>query len=289
MGHVADARLQDDAFFDDLSCEDQLLFWGRFKGIPRQILRSQVRARLREVRLDQKLWHEHPSSFSGGEQRLVSVAISVVRVPKVLFWDEPTTGLDIHARRRLVTMLKQVKEGRKEGGSTQRCAVVITTHSPTEVEEVADHIVVLASGETLSRGTPNEIKEDVWKRVGGIEMRTCLWSGAMCVFRHVMHVYTSTAGTLHIRAPRKGTFVDTATDLSQEVLPSVRKMVEQPHVNHWLLRAEEGGFKIPSFPSSIPKSTCSVSNKRLMTLEDSILWWFDHEDDIRGAHAGGRV
>jgi len=94
-------------------------------------------------------------ALSGGMRRRLDLAAALVASPPVLFLDEPTTGLDPHARHELWGLLREhVREG---------ATLVLTTQYLDEADRLADQIVVLDHGTVVARGTPVELKA----RVGG--------------------------------------------------------------------------------------------------------------------------
>ncbi len=87
--------------------------------------------------------------LSGGQRRRVALAVSVVGDPDVIFLDEPTTGLDPYARRRLWGYIRKLKrEGR---------AVVLTTHYLDEAQVLSDRVIMLKEGKIVMEGSPAEI------------------------------------------------------------------------------------------------------------------------------------
>ena len=94
--------------------------------------------------------------LSGGQQRRVQFALAVCGRPRVLFLDEPTTGLDIEARQGL---WRGVRELVAEGAS-----VLLTTHYLEEAEALADRVVVLASGRVVAEGSLDEVRARVDQR-----------------------------------------------------------------------------------------------------------------------------
>jgi len=83
--------------------------------------------------------------LSGGEQQRVSLALALVGRPELVFLDEPSAGLDVHARLAMWTLLEELRGS----GVT----VVLTTHSMEEAERLADHVVVIDQGRTIAAGT----------------------------------------------------------------------------------------------------------------------------------------
>jgi ABC-2 type transport system ATP-binding protein len=101
------------------------------------------------------------STWSGGMKRRLDLAMSLVGTPRVLFLDEPTTGLDPTGR----STMWEVVRGLLTGGVT----VVLTTQYLEEADRLADHVVVIDGGRVAASGTPAELKG----RVGGsrLELR----------------------------------------------------------------------------------------------------------------------
>lgn len=90
--------------------------------------------------------------MSGGEQRRVSAAAALVGRPRLVFLDEPTTGLDAAGRRAFHDLIRQ----RVAGGVT----VLLTTHLMDDVERLADHVVVMSAGRDLAHGSVTDLVGD---------------------------------------------------------------------------------------------------------------------------------
>jgi ABC-2 type transport system ATP-binding protein len=94
--------------------------------------------------------------LSGGQKRQVQFALALVGRPELLFLDEPTVGLDIHAREALWKVVRDLKH---EG-----CSIVLTTHYLEEAEALADRVVVMAKGRLVASGSVNEIRSYVTRK-----------------------------------------------------------------------------------------------------------------------------
>lgn len=88
-------------------------------------------------------------NLSGGQKQRVYLACALINNPKILFLDEPTTGLDPQARRLIWDLLKK----QKEVGS----ALLLTTHYMDEAEQLADRIFIVDHGKVIASGTPQEL------------------------------------------------------------------------------------------------------------------------------------
>ncbi len=101
--------------------------------------------------LDQKLLHSPVKNLSGGMKRKLEIIRSLMHKPKVLFLDEPTTGLDPASRRSLWKYLQQIRE-------EDKVTIFLTTHYLEEAEG-ADYICIVDNGKIVAQGSPGEIKE----------------------------------------------------------------------------------------------------------------------------------
>jgi ABC-2 type transport system ATP-binding protein len=88
--------------------------------------------------------------LSGGQKRRLAVALAFVGTPRAVFLDEPTTGLDVEARRRVWDAIRAYAEN---GGT-----VLLTTHYLEEADALASRVAVIAGGTTLAEGSPAEVK-----------------------------------------------------------------------------------------------------------------------------------
>jgi ABC-2 type transport system ATP-binding protein len=89
--------------------------------------------------------------YSGGMRRRLDIALGLVHRPRVLFLDEPTTGLDPEAR---VAMWEEV--GRL--ATQESLTILLTTHYLEEADELADRLAIVSRGKVVAEGTPNELK-----------------------------------------------------------------------------------------------------------------------------------
>lgn len=87
--------------------------------------------------------------LSGGQKQRLLLALALVNDPKVLFLDEPTTGLDPHARRNFWDLINHIK--------TQGKTIVLTTHYMDEAEYLCDHIELMDKGRIIEKGHPNSL------------------------------------------------------------------------------------------------------------------------------------
>lgn len=103
---------------------------------------------LAEVELTDKAKNK-AKELSGGQKQRLSIAIGLVNDPKVLFLDEPTTGLDPQARRHLWDLVRAIKAKGK--------TVVLTTHYMDEAEVLCDRVAIMDSAKIIELATPQEL------------------------------------------------------------------------------------------------------------------------------------
>lgn len=91
--------------------------------------------------------------LSGGQKQRFSVAITLINQPRIIFLDEPTTGLDPQARRSLWELIKQIRER----GTT----VIITTHYMDEAEYLCDRVAIIDAGKIIALDSPDKLIDDL--------------------------------------------------------------------------------------------------------------------------------
>jgi ABC-2 type transport system ATP-binding protein len=136
-------QLQSSAFFDQLNLVELLELFGQLYGSD-----VDAGALLAQVELTEKA-RSQVRTLSGGQKQRFSIAAALVNEPRVLFLDEPTTGLDPQARRHLWSFVRQIKES----GHT----VVLTTHYMDEAEELCDRVAVMDGGKIIALDTPQAL------------------------------------------------------------------------------------------------------------------------------------
>ena len=102
---------------------------------------------IKQFKLDEVL-NKKAKTLSGGWQRKVSIAISLINNPKILFLDEPTLGLDVIARKELWKVINSLKG---------KITIILTTHYMEEAESLSDRIGIMANGKLVDIGTAKEL------------------------------------------------------------------------------------------------------------------------------------
>jgi ABC-2 type transport system ATP-binding protein len=138
-------QLQASSFFDELNLVELLELFGHLYG-----RKVNTAALLADVELSDKA-PSQVGTLSGGQKQRFSIAAALVNEPRVLFLDEPTTGLDPQARRHLWGLVAQIKSR----GHT----VVLTTHYMEEAEELCDRVAIMDGGKIVAMDTPRALVE----------------------------------------------------------------------------------------------------------------------------------
>ncbi|MCB9598965.1 MAG: ABC transporter ATP-binding protein [Sandaracinus sp.] len=139
---------QDDTLDYDFTVRRNLIVYARYFRPRVEELEARVDALLAQFGLD-RYADTSPHALSGGYKRRLLIARSIVHRPKLLFLDEPTTGLDPAARVEVWELVAQLRE---EG-----MGVILTTHYMDEAERLSDRLVVLKEGRNVAEGRANEV------------------------------------------------------------------------------------------------------------------------------------
>ncbi|KAL1210262.1 ABC transporter A family member 6 [Cardamine amara subsp. amara] len=141
---------QHDLLWETLTGREHLLFYGRLKNLKGSDLNQAVEESLKSVNLFRGGVADRPAGkYSGGMKRRLSVAISLIGNPKVVYMDEPSTGLDPASRMNLWTVIKRAKK---------HTAIILTTHSMEEAEYLCDRLGIFVDGMLQCIGNPKELK-----------------------------------------------------------------------------------------------------------------------------------
>ena len=123
----------------------------RLHGFDRRAARRRASELLQAVSLEDAA-DRRVKTYSGGMKRRLDLASALVHHPRVLFLDEPTTGLDTASRQQVWDEVRLLNQ--EEG-----CTVFLTTHYLEEVDRVADDVAIIDKGRIVARGSPEDLKE----------------------------------------------------------------------------------------------------------------------------------
>lgn len=143
-------QLQSSGFYPGLNLIELIkLFSGLYNRevnalelLDRVGLRDKAKAKVKEL--------------SGGQKQRFSVATTLINNPRIVFLDEPTTGLDPQARRNLWDLVQDIRRG----GAT----VIITTHYMDEAEVLCDRVAIIDAGKIVALASPNQLIDDLMAR-----------------------------------------------------------------------------------------------------------------------------
>jgi ABC-2 type transport system ATP-binding protein len=137
---------------DDLTAKENLLLQCSFYHIPKEKAKEKVKELLQTVRLAEAA-NRKLSTFSGGMRKRLDLASALVSDPKVLFLDEPTTGLDPQSRKDIWDYIIKLNR--------QGMTIFLTTQYMDEADLLAERLCIVDQGKIVAEGTPTELKAQV--------------------------------------------------------------------------------------------------------------------------------
>lgn len=132
---------------------EEVVDHGMLYGVSREAATARARELFAQLELD-GLWERKPRAMSGGQRRRLDIAMGLVHDPKLVFLDEPTTGLDPQAR---ANLWEHIAALRSDRGAT----VFLTTHYLDEADALCDRILVIDHGRIVAADTPDALKRQV--------------------------------------------------------------------------------------------------------------------------------
>jgi ABC-2 type transport system ATP-binding protein len=145
--------LQEAALDQFLTGAEHMRLQGGLHGLPADTIRERGDQLLRRVGLDDAA-NRRVGGYSGGMKRRLDLALALVHAPRILFLDEPTTGLDIQSR---TALWDEVERLAREDGVT----VFLTTQYLEEADALADRIGIIDRGVLVAEGTPAALKAEI--------------------------------------------------------------------------------------------------------------------------------
>jgi ABC-2 type transport system ATP-binding protein len=137
----------------ELTAWENMNIYAKYYGVPAETRKERIKELLEVVGLSDRA-NFTVGSYSGGMKRRLELVRSLIHHPRVLFLDEPTTGLDPQARSAVWEYLRGVHK-------KQEITVVITTHYLDEAESLCDRVAIVDYGKLMALGTPTELKRKV--------------------------------------------------------------------------------------------------------------------------------
>jgi len=137
----------------DLTGRENVRLQGRLEQMHGAALRDRVEELLKVVQLDDVAGKE-AGRYSGGMKKRLDLASALVHKPKLLFLDEPTTGLDVQSRTAIWDYLEKLN---KEEGVT----IFLTTQNMEEADRLCRRVSIIDNGKIIAEGSPSELKESI--------------------------------------------------------------------------------------------------------------------------------
>lgn len=144
---IIGVQLQTSGFYPGLNLNELVDLFGGLYNIS-----TDARALLQIVNLEEKAKSKF-KDLSGGQKQRFSIATTLINKPRIIFLDEPTTGLDPQARRNLWELIRNIRQN----GTT----VIITTHYMDEAEYLCDRVAIMDEGKIIAQATPGKLIDDL--------------------------------------------------------------------------------------------------------------------------------
>lgn len=136
---------------DHLSLMENMLFQSRLYKVDNVTARKRINSLIDSFGLSQYL--KYPvASYSGGIKRRLDIAMNMVSMPRILFLDEPTVGMDIASRKAMWKIMQKIRDEFKT-------TIFLTTHYLEEADALSNTICIMKEGHELVQGTPESLKK----------------------------------------------------------------------------------------------------------------------------------
>jgi ABC-2 type transport system ATP-binding protein len=158
------------SLYSDLTARENLELMGNLYEVPRKVMEERIEYYLKLVHLEAHA-DRFTGRFSGGMKQRLSVISAVIHDPEIIFWDEPTTGLDPQTRQ---AIWKLARKFNSEGKT-----LIFTTHYMDEADKLCDRVAIMNTGKLVALDTPQNLKnksksaslEEVFIHLTGEEIR----------------------------------------------------------------------------------------------------------------------
>lgn len=142
---------QEFGYYPDFTGQDFLMYMASLKGIEKSTAKRKCRELLETVNLEQAA-NKKIKTYSGGMKQRLGIAQAVINDPKILILDEPTAGLDPKERVRFRNLIAEFGKG---------SIVILSTHIVSDIEHIADRILMMKDGSLIFDGTKEQVDMDL--------------------------------------------------------------------------------------------------------------------------------
>lgn len=143
---------QQTILIDSLNAWDHLYLFARLRGIPSDRISEIVKTLINMLNLN-KFAQQKCKTYSGGNKRRLSMAIALIGNPSLILMDEPTAGVDLYGKRLFCNIINNCQINGQ--------AVLFTSHSMEECENICNNIVIIKNGKFICRGIVDELKKSL--------------------------------------------------------------------------------------------------------------------------------
>lgn len=140
---------QDIALFENLTGIDNLKFWGKSYHVPKKVFKERMEQVEEMMGLTLEQLKSKVNSYSGGMKRRLNIGTALLHQPKLVIMDEPTVGIDVVSRKRILQMIRKLNE--------QGTAILYVGHYMEEVQELCNKICVMDMGKRIAFGTKEQL------------------------------------------------------------------------------------------------------------------------------------
>jgi len=145
---------QEFGLYDDLTAEENLAYLGKLHGVEEGKLRERIDELLRLVQLKDRA-NDRVKTFSGGMKHRLNLAAGLIHEPRLLFLDEPTTGLDPQARLAVWELIRQFQ--------SEGVTILLTTHYMEEADYLCGRVAIMDRGKVIALDSPAKLKRSIGK------------------------------------------------------------------------------------------------------------------------------
>ena len=144
------------AFYPTLTAKENLEFFGGMLGLSGRELQSRIESVVEITKLSD-VYNRQANTYSGGLKRRLNIAIGLLSEPEIIYFDEPTVGIDPQSRNFILEFIKSMRE---EGR-----VIIYTSHYMQEVEFLCDEIAIIDNGEIIKQGSLESLLTQKFKAI----------------------------------------------------------------------------------------------------------------------------